>query len=161
MHAVARDTIVVWRRIAQPDGMMRLSSYTIEPAGGVQTAEETERGEAHADSDTAQPLPGERRGRFQLSAADLATLRAKAALLRPHELHPEVATGGYAGEVHPMGCTRVAAESPVAGVNFLNDSAWGVFVLQPSCKGAGADAARRVLAEMLDILEKSRAAGAS
>lgn len=161
MHAVARDTIVVWRRSVQPDGMMRLSSYTVEPAGGVQTAEEAERGETHADSETAPPLPGERRGRFQLSAADLAKLRAKAALLRPHELHPEVATGGYAGEVYPIGCTRRAAESPVAGVNFLNDSAWGVFILQPSCKGPGADAARRVLAEMLEILEKSAVTGAS
>lgn len=155
LHVVAQDTIVVWRRIDQPNGSARLTSFTVGTAGAVQVAEEAERGEVYADADSdGPPLPGEKRGAFQLSPADFAALHAQAALLRPQGLAPEIATGGYAGEALPTGCAR-APEPPALGVNYLNNAGWGAFVLQPSCTGAGADAARGAMGAMLAILDRA------
>lgn len=154
-HVLAKDTIVLWQRLPQPNGTTRLRTYTIDPAGGVQRLEESERGEIVADADveTAARPRGEERSRFSLDRRSLEAIWKQAALLRPPALDPEVATGGYAGEAFPHGCRRIGGQAPDAGVNFLNDAGWGMFVLQRGCTGGEAEAARGALNAMLAVLE--------
>ena len=161
-HVLAKDTIVVWQRVPQFDGTTRLRTYTIDPAGGVQRSEESERGEvvANVEVETAVRPRGEERSRFGLDRTSLEAIWKQAALLRPPALDPEVATGGYAGEAFPRGCRRIGGQAPDAGVNFLNDAGWGMFVLQPGCTGANAEAARGALDAMLAVLESRITAAA-
>ncbi len=155
-HALAGDTITVWRSRHRPDGTWLFESWSITPGATVAYRREVER------LDPALALPAEALSAsdppdrtFALPPAEFEWVRYRAALLRPQALGPEDAVQGYAGEAVPAGCA-LAPEAPrLGGVNFLNAASWGAFVLQPGCTGAGADAAGATFADLLARLERA------
>jgi len=157
IYALAGDTITVWKRTQQPDGAWKFQAYSITPGGTVEALEEMERVGAPAASEDAIDF-SEQRKAFALPQSEFEAIRAKAALLRPGSLGPKDPIGGYGGEAYARGCSQDKGQPRIAGVNFLNNANWGVFILQPGCGSASGREAEAAMADIFDKLD--RAAGA-
>jgi hypothetical protein len=153
-YVLAGDTITAWQRVRQPDGASRFQSYSITPGGTVEYLDEPEHGEA-APGEEQVAQPGEQRKAFALPLTEFAAIRGKAALLRPSSLGPRNPIGGYGGEVVPRGCALDDDGPRLAGITFLNDANWGVFVLQDGCASPAATQAGAALADIFGRLERA------
>jgi hypothetical protein len=159
VYALAGDTITVWQRIRQPDGMSRFHSWSITPGGTVEYLDTPERTDTPTDLEETPADLAERRGSFALPQAEFEAIRSQAALLRPATLGPEDPVGGYGGEAYPRGCAPDKAEQRIAGINFLNKTNWGVFIQPAGCASEGARATTAVMAQIFDRLAKAAGQG--
>jgi hypothetical protein len=155
-YALAGDTIIIWKRIPQPNGTALFSSFSITPGGEVYTLAEREQTTIPDISEDGEDFSEHRKG-FTLPQSEFEAIRTKLALLRPRSLGPVDPVGGYGGEVVPAGCTLDPAQPRIAGINFLNHANWGTFTLQAACQGANATAASGLLSDIFGRLD--RAAG--
>lgn len=155
IYALAGDTITVWQRVRLPDGMWRFHSWSITPGGTVEFLDTPERADEPAE-ESATDL-AERRQSFALPQSEFEALRKQAALLRPTALGPDDPVRGYAGEAHPRGCTPDKAKPSLAGINFLNKSNWGSFVLPTDCASQDGKAASGVMTEIVGRLNAASA----
>lgn len=153
-YALAGDTITVWKRVQQPDGTWRFHSWSITPGGTVEYLEELERIGAPDNPEEALDFAEQRQG-FPLPRAEFEAIRSQAALLRPTALGPDDPVRGYGGEAYPLGCPTDKAQPRVAGINFLNKTNWGSFVLQAGCASEDAKAATVVMTDLFDRLERA------
>lgn len=155
IYALAGDTITVWQRVRQPDGMWRFHSWSITPGGTVEYLDTPERADTPSDLEETAADLAERRQSFALPQSEFEAIRSQAALLRPLTLGPDDPVRGYAGEAYPRGCTPDKAQPSLAGVNFLNKTNWGSFNLSPGCAGEGAKAASAVMTQIVERLAKA------
>lgn len=157
IYAIAGDTITVWERIRQPDGMARFHSWSITPGGTVEFLDTPERTDEPADLEESAADLAERRRGFALPQSEFEALRKQAALLRPTALGPDDPVRGYAGEAYPSGCTHDKAKPGLAGINFLNKANWGSFVLPQDCATPDGKAASGVMTQIVGRLNAAAA----
>lgn len=153
-YALAGDTLTVWKRVRQPDGIWRFESYSITPGGTVEYLKEPELVDVPENPELDRDLAEHRQG-FALPQPEFEAIRTQAALLRPASLGPQVPVGGYGGEAVAAGCTLDPEQPRIAGINYLNGGNWGAFVLQPGCGSANAKAAAAVMTGIFDRLERA------
>src|ERR1700741_400346 len=66
IYALAGDTITVWERVRQPDGMWRFHSWSITPGGTVEYLDTPERTDEPGDLEETAADLAERRQSFAL-----------------------------------------------------------------------------------------------
>lgn len=155
IYALAGDTITVWRRVRLPDGMWRFQSWSITPGGTVEYLDTPERADEPTDLEETAAELAERRQSFALPQGEFEALRKQAALLRPLALGPDDPVRGYAGEAYPRGCAADKTQPSLVGINFLNRTNWGAFVLPPGCTSQDGQAASGAMAQIVARLTKA------
>ncbi|MBV1690492.1 hypothetical protein KRR38_23120 [Novosphingobium sp. G106] len=155
IYALAGDTITVWQRVRLADGMWRFHSWSITPGGTVEYLDTPERADEPTEESAADLA--ERRQSFALPQSEFEALRKQAALLRPMALGPDDPVRGYAGEAYPRGCMPDKAKPSLAGINFLNKSNWGSFLLPTNCASREGTEASGLMTEIVSRLNAASA----